>query len=55
MVAGEDASAKAHTDHVEPEPGSLAVYFNSWYADMAGSPTMDAIQQRHLGLPPRLL
>jgi SAM-dependent methyltransferase len=40
---------------VESEPGSLAEYFDGWYADMAGSPAMDEIQQRHLGLPPRLL
>jgi hypothetical protein len=39
---------------VEPEPGSLAGYFNSWYADMTGSPVKDQIQQRHLGLPPGL-
>jgi SAM-dependent methyltransferase len=40
---------------VEPGAGSLAEYFDSWYADMAGSPVKDAIQQRHLGLPPHLL
>jgi SAM-dependent methyltransferase len=40
---------------VEPEPGSLAEYFDTWYADMAGSPVKDQIQQRHLGLPPGLL
>jgi SAM-dependent methyltransferase len=55
LVASEHASAKTHTDHVEPEPGSLSEYFDSWYADMAGSPVKDAIQQRHLGLPPHLL
>jgi SAM-dependent methyltransferase len=40
---------------VEPEPGSLAEYFNGWYADMTGSPVKDEIQQRHLGLPAHLL
>jgi SAM-dependent methyltransferase len=40
---------------VEPEPGSLAEYFDGWYADMTGSPVKDEIQQRHLGLPPDLL
>jgi SAM-dependent methyltransferase len=40
---------------MEPEPGSLAEYFDGWYADMPGSPTKDEIQQRHLGLPPHLL
>jgi SAM-dependent methyltransferase len=38
--------------------GSLpptADYFDGWYADMAASPVKDEIQQRHLGLPPRLL
>jgi SAM-dependent methyltransferase len=40
---------------VEPEPGSLAEYFDHWYADMTGSPVKDQIQQRHLGLPPHLL
>jgi hypothetical protein len=40
---------------MDPEPGSLAEYFNSWYADMTGSPVKDQIQQRHLGLPPGLL
>ena len=32
-----------------------AKYFDGWYADMTGSPVKDEIQQRHLGLPPRLL
>jgi SAM-dependent methyltransferase len=40
---------------VDPEPGSLAEYFNSWYSDMTGSPVKDQIQQHHLGLPPNLL
>jgi len=40
---------------VQPEPDSLAEYFDSWYADMAGCPVKDEIQQRHLGLPPHLL
>jgi SAM-dependent methyltransferase len=40
---------------MDPEPGSLAEYFDGWYADMTGSPAMDEIQQRHLGLPPYLL
>jgi SAM-dependent methyltransferase len=48
-------SRKTHTYQVEPEPGSLAEYFNGWYTDMTGSPVMDQIQQRHLGLPPSLL
>lgn len=30
-------------------------YFDSWYAEMTGSPVKDEIQQRHLGLPPHLL
>jgi SAM-dependent methyltransferase len=38
-----------------PEPGSLAEYFDHWYADMTVSPVKDEIQQRHLGLPPHLL
>jgi SAM-dependent methyltransferase len=33
----------------------LAEYFDSWYADMTGSPVKDEIQQRHLGPPPHLL
>jgi SAM-dependent methyltransferase len=40
---------------MEPEPGSLAEYFDGWYAGMTGSPVKDEIQQRHLGLPPYLL
>ena len=44
-----------HTGQVEPEPGSLAEYFDGWYADMTGSPVKDEIRQRHLGLPPHLL
>jgi SAM-dependent methyltransferase len=40
---------------MESGPGPLAGYFNEWYADMATSPVKDEIQQRHLGLPPRLL
>jgi SAM-dependent methyltransferase len=43
------------TGQVNPEPGSLAEYFDGWYADMTGSPVKDEIQQRHLGLPPHLL
>ena len=39
---------------MKPEPGSAA-YFDNWYADMTTSPLQDEIQQRHLGLPPRLL
>ena len=33
----------------------MAEYFDGWYADMTASPVKDEIQQRHLGLPPRLL
>jgi len=40
---------------MKPEPGSLAEYFDGWYADMTASPAKDQIQQRHLGLPPDLL
>ena len=40
---------------MEPDPGSLAEYFDGWYAEMTGSPVQDEIQQRHLGLPPYLL
>jgi SAM-dependent methyltransferase len=40
---------------MKPEPGSLAEYFDGWYADMTGSPVKDEIQQRLLGLPPHLL
>ncbi len=36
-------------------PPPTADYFNGWYADMTASPVKDEIQQRHLGLPPRLL
>jgi SAM-dependent methyltransferase len=32
-----------------------AEYFDGWYADMVDSPELDAIVQRHLGLPPSLL
>ena len=38
-----------------PGPGSLAEHFDHWYADMTVSPVKGEIQQRHLGLPPRLL
>jgi SAM-dependent methyltransferase len=41
---------------MEPNPPPLsAEFFDNWYADMTGSPVKDEIQQRHLGLPPRLL
>jgi SAM-dependent methyltransferase len=40
---------------MEPEPGSLAEYFDGWYADMTRSPAKDQIEQRHLGLPRHLL
>lgn len=35
--------------------GSLAQYFDGWYADMVVSPTKDEIMRRHLGLPAHLL
>jgi SAM-dependent methyltransferase len=40
---------------VETPAPALAQYFDSWYANMAGSPLVDEIQQRHLGLPPHLM
>ncbi len=40
---------------MDPQPSSLADYFDGWYADMTGSPVKDEIEQRHLGLPPHLL
>jgi SAM-dependent methyltransferase len=46
---------KNHNDRVESEPRSLAEHFDGWYADMTGSPVMDEIHERHLGLPPQLL
>jgi 2-polyprenyl-3-methyl-5-hydroxy-6-metoxy-1,4-benzoquinol methylase len=52
---GRAAAWPRHTDRMEPEPGSLAEYFDGWYADMTDAPVKDDIQQRHLGLPPRLL
>jgi SAM-dependent methyltransferase len=50
-----DAAGLRPTGQMESEPGSLAEYFDGWYADMTGSPVKDKIQQRHLGLPPHLL
>jgi len=38
-----------------PEPGSLAEYFDGWYAAKTVSPVVDEIHQRHFGLPPQLL
>jgi SAM-dependent methyltransferase len=40
---------------METAPGSLAAYFDGWYADMAGSPAKDELVRRHLGLPAGLL
>lgn len=40
---------------METPASGLAQYFDGWYAEMAGSPVKDEIQQRHLGLPPHLL
>ena len=40
---------------MQPEHGSLAEYFDCWYAEMTGWPVKDEIQQRHLGLLPHLL
>ncbi|MFL6022927.1 MAG: class I SAM-dependent methyltransferase [Marmoricola sp.] len=37
------------------EHDDLAAYFDQWYADMGVASAADAIQQRHLGLPPELL
>ena len=39
---------------MDPEHGSLAEYFDGWYADMTGPAVQDEIQQRHLGLPAHL-
>ena len=39
----------------EPDTVPSAEDFDGWYADMTASPVKDEIQQRHLGLPPRLL
>lgn len=36
-------------------PPPSAEYFDHWYANMAGRASRDDIQQRHLGLPARLL
>ncbi len=33
------------------QPARGSAYFDQWYADMAVSPTKDAILQRHLGIP----
>jgi len=38
-----------------PETGSLAEYFDGWYAAKTVSPVVDEIHQRHFGLPARLL
>ena len=35
---GHATAARAHTDRMEPQPCSLAKYFDGWYADMTGSP-----------------
>jgi SAM-dependent methyltransferase len=40
---------------VTTPPPLSAAYFDGWYADMVGSSVKDAIEQRHLGLPPHLL
>jgi len=39
----------------ESPPALDAEYFDGWYANMARSPAVDEITQRHLGLPPHLL
>jgi len=39
----------------ETAPSLDADYFDGWYANMASSPEVDEIHQRHLGLPPHLL
>jgi len=39
----------------QPAPALDADYFDGWYANMARSPAVDEITQRHLGLPPHLL
>lgn len=43
---------------MDEQTRTLADYFDGWYADMdrdGGGRVKDEIQQRHLGLPPRLL
>ena len=44
-----------HTERMATRTPLTATYFDGWYADMAGSPIKDEIQQRHLGLPADLL
>jgi len=39
----------------ETQPALDADYFDGWYANMARSPAVDEMSQRHLGLPPHLL
>jgi SAM-dependent methyltransferase len=39
---------------MDASPESRAKYFDNWYANLTGSP-VNAIEQRHLGLPPDLL
>lgn len=46
---------RRHNVRVKNRPALTAEYFDGWYADMAGSPVKDEIEQRHLGLPPHLL
>jgi SAM-dependent methyltransferase len=48
------SARRRHTELMET-PAELARQFDEWYAGMAASPVEDEIQQRHLGLPPRLL
>lgn len=44
-----------HNRGMTTETGSLAAYFDGWYAEMTGSPAKDELVRRHLGLPPGLL
>lgn len=37
------------------DPAPLSADFDEWYSNMAASSPREAITQRHLGLPPRLL
>ncbi len=54
IVVIEPAGSAGYGASVQERLGG-AGYFDRWYADMASSPRKDEIQQRHLGLSPRLL
>ncbi len=55
-ILGSASTVTRVTEQTNPEPRTAAAqYFDTWYADLAGTTVVDEFHWRHLGLPPELL